>query len=210
MVNAWCYPLLCIKQIFNPNISTSMYRWSEYSTTHHPGIPTYLLWFLNIIYIIRIAYSVSPHFPPKTAPSKYYDMEFIFSILVSSQKFIIPFIDARITSFPRNPWKNPITLAAAKQYIYPFWVFTSLFHSMYHPTNRSFTISLVTPKYCFLINPINSLDHMIFPNHAPRVRQFVSVDFIPTLYENDVTHYQHFISIYIGPFRRGFCHDVPL
>ena len=53
---------------------------------------------------------------------------------------------------------------------------------MSHPTNISFTISLVTQKYCFFITPIHSLDHLMnFPNHVPQVIHVVSVKFLPTL-----------------------------
>ena len=63
-----------------------------------------------------------------------------------------------------------------------FFIFTSLFHSMPHPTNRAFAISLVTPKYYFLINIIRSLYHLTnFPNHVPWVGHAVSVNFLQSL-----------------------------
>ena len=64
MGNALCYPLLCNKQIISPNISTSTYHWSEYSTTHHPGITIFLILFLNTLYLLRVAYAIYPQFPP--------------------------------------------------------------------------------------------------------------------------------------------------
>ena len=82
--------------------------------------------------------------------------------------FRITFMDVSKTSSPLNPLHKPITRAAAKHDISILRIFTSLFHSMSHPTNRSFTISLVTPKSCFLINIIGILyNHMKFPNHGP-------------------------------------------
>ena len=64
MGNALCYPLLCNKQIISPNISTSTYHWSEYSTTHNPGITIFLLLFLNTLYLLRVAYDIYPQFFP--------------------------------------------------------------------------------------------------------------------------------------------------
>ena len=81
--------------------------------------------------------------------------------------------------FTRNPLHKPITTAGTKHDISLFWIVTSLFYSMYHPTNRAFAISLVTPKSCFLINIICRLYHHInFSNHVPQVGHTVSVKFL--------------------------------
>ena len=55
-------------------------------------------------------------------------------------------MDMRKISSPRNPLHKPINAAAVKHDIFLFRIFTSLFHSMSHTTNRGFFISLVTPK----------------------------------------------------------------
>ena len=108
--------------------------------------------------------------------------DFSFFILVSSQIFSIPFMDVRENYSPWNPPQNHITTASANHDIYLLWFFTSLLHSIYHPTNISLIILLVNPKYCLLIPTIRSLDHLMnFPNHGPRLRHAISMNFLPTL-----------------------------
>ena len=88
----------------------------------------------------------------------------------------------RKKSSPRNPLQKPITTAAAKNDISLFRIFTSIFHSMSYPTNIAFTISLGTPKSCFLVNIICSLYHLMeFTNHGPWVGHAVSVKILPPL-----------------------------
>ena len=139
-------------------------------------------------------------FSLKPSLQSYHDMDFFFL-----QPHLLPvnriyFMDVRKTSSPRNPLHKHITTAAAKQDISLFCIFTSTFHSMSHPTNRSFAISLVTPKSCFLINCIRILyNHMKFSNHGPQLGHTVSMKFPPSLCKNGVPHFQHSSSIYIGP-----------
>ena len=78
MGNALCYPFLCTKQIFSPDISTSTYHWSEYSTTHYPGITILLLRLLNTLYLLRVSYTIYPHFSLKPPLQSYHDMGCFF------------------------------------------------------------------------------------------------------------------------------------
>ena len=87
--------------------------------------------------------------------------DFSFLNLVSSQCFRIPLMDVSKTFSPLIPLQKPITPSAAKHDISIFRCWTPLFHSMSHPTNRAFTISLVDPKSCFLIYLI-----LILYNHS--------------------------------------------
>ena len=108
--------------------------------------------------------------------------DFSFFRLVSSQKMRITLMDVSKTSSHCNPLQKPITTAAAKHDITLFRIFTSLFHYMSHPTNRAFSLSLVNPKLCFLINLIRSLYHLMnFPNHDPGLGHAVSVNFVLSL-----------------------------
>ena len=148
-----------------------------------------------------------PVFSLKPFLQSYHDMGFF-----SSQLFRISFMDVKKTSSPRNPLHKHINTAAAKHDISLFRVFNSLFHSMSSTTNRAITISLVTPKSCFLINVIRILYHIMnFSNHGTQVGHSVSVNFLPSLFKNDVRHFQHSISIYILAYAVwDFPHVVPL
>ena len=133
-----------------------------------------------------------PSFYLKPSLQSYHDMGFFFLQPRILPIFIIPFMDVRKTSSPHNPLHKPIITAAAKHDISLLRIFTSLFHSMSHPTNRAFTISLVTPKSRFLINTTCSLyDIMKFPNHGPRVGHDVYVNFLPSLCKNGAPYFQH-------------------
>ena len=123
-----------------------------------------------------------PSFPLKPPLRSYHDMGYFFLQPCLLPIFRISFMDMRKTSSPHNPLHKPINTAAVKHDISLFRIFTSLFHSMYHATNRGFFISLVTPKSCFLINSICILyNHINFSNHGPRLGHSVSVDFLLSL-----------------------------
>ena len=101
-----------------------------------------------------------------------------FLFIVSSHNFSIPFIDVRENYSPLKSSQKHITIAESKQYISFIFIISSLVHSKSHPSNKSFIISLLTPKYCFLITPIRSFESFInFPNHGTLVGHAVSVNF---------------------------------
>ena len=106
--------------------------------------------------------------------------DFSFFSLVSSQ-ILVPLMDMSKTSSPHNPLHKPIITAATKHVISLFRIFTSPFHSMDRPTNRAFTISLVTPKPCSWVNIICSLyDLTNFTNYGPQAGHSVSVKYLPS------------------------------
>ena len=115
----------------------------EWIFHHPPSRYNHLLTFIPE-YIISTKISIC-HLSPVSFLSlqSYHDMGFIFL-----QPCLLrnPFMDVRKTSSHHNLLQKTITTAAAIHDIFPFQIFTSLFHSISHPTNRAFTISLVNPK----------------------------------------------------------------
>ena len=72
------------------------------------------------------------------------ERSFLFHI--SFHNFSINFRDVIKTSSPRKPPQKTITTAETKKGISLILINTYLLHSVSHPSNKSFIISLVTPK----------------------------------------------------------------
>ena len=147
-------------------------------------IPTHFL-----IYIPELVHStkvIMCHFSPvstlnsplKVTITWYWSLIY----LIYSQKNSIPSIEVRKTFSPLKSQPNHITTTATK---YANSLLYSLFtiswtYSLSHPIRSTLTTLLVTPKCCFLNNPILNFHPLInFSNYCLLMGHTVTVDLLP-------------------------------